>query len=153
VDKFITGESADIEKAGFYLEKIWRWTMVRRTYASPDPSNSDKRISDSLPNLYNRRVLVKLTKEEKEVYERLSREPKGRTAVDFIINVDWLCLYQTTADTLIKWKSQDNLLYQWVKLAWDGEKRALGKASFEKPQPNDAQGILTGTCHGSPKIR
>jgi hypothetical protein len=49
--------------------------MVRRTYASPDPADPSKRVSNSLPKLYNRRILVRLTRGEQEVYNVLSAKP------------------------------------------------------------------------------
>lgn len=172
LETFITGANVNPQNAGFYLGKIWKRAMVRRTYASPDPADPTKRVSDSLPKLYNRRVLVRLTKREQEIYDRLSKEPlrkiarfvgEGKVvwnrkyARQLILLSTWLSFSyfgdKVMADSIAMWKSYDDLLYRWIKLVHQGEEDALGEASFEVPEPDNAIGILGVLCRDSAKVR
>lgn len=169
---FVTGPNANPEKAGFYLRKVWKQSMVRRTYASQDPADPSKRVSDSLPKLYNRRILARLTDNEQDTYDALSKEPlrkiarflpEGKVvwnrkyARQLVLLSTWLGFYyfeeQVMASSVTMWKTYDDLLYQWVKLVHQGEERTLGEASFHLPEQNNAVGILSAVCRGSPKVR
>lgn len=44
LQKFVIRPHANSEKAGFYLAKIWKQSMVRRTYASPILSSGDSEM-------------------------------------------------------------------------------------------------------------
>lgn len=146
--------------------------MVRRTYASLDPADPNKRVSDSLPKLYNRRVIVRLTKGELDVYKKLSKEPlrkiarfigdgkvvwNRKYARQLMLLSTWLGFTyfdeKVMANSIAKWKACDDMLYQWVKLVHQGEEHTLGKASFDIPEPNNAVGILIAICRGSAKVR
>lgn len=61
-----------LRKAGFYLEKIWETAMIRRTCVSVELADHTRKIAESLPQLYNRRVICHLAKEEQDDYDSMS---------------------------------------------------------------------------------
>ncbi|OBT87126.1 hypothetical protein VE02_02227 [Pseudogymnoascus sp. 03VT05] len=86
IQTFVTGKDVDPTTSGEYLKRIWERCLLRRTYSSVDPSfgsnvsGERRRIGESLPLLFTRRIICRFTETEQKTYDELSREPLQKLA-------------------------------------------------------------------------
>ena len=175
VQTFITGDDANRDNAGFYLQKVWQKCLVRRTYASKDPMDMDlgKAIGEALPRLQTRRIICRFDKAEQEMYDKFSELPirklakfldNGRLvwnrkhARQLILNSTWLGFHwigdAVHAGTIKDWKALPSVLFYWIKLLHKKQEETLeGGAEFAIPDREDVPQKLAILCQGSPKLR
>jgi hypothetical protein len=78
-ETYVTNPTVPRALAGFYLGKIWRKCLIRRTYESKDPRDPmGPLISGSLPRLEIRRIECSFSNEEQMFYNLISKEPHAR---------------------------------------------------------------------------
>jgi hypothetical protein len=175
VKSFITGDDANRDNAGFYLQKVWQKCLVRRTYASKDPMDmtSGKAIGEALPRVQTRRIICRFTKAEQDMYDRFSEVPirklahfldNGRLvwnrkhARQLILNSTWLGFHwigdAVHAGTIKEWKASPAILFLWIQLLHKKHEEMLpGGADFALPERDDIPQQLAVLCQGSPKLR
>lgn len=172
VKNWITGPKADTLKRSFYLQKIWKKCLVRRTYVSKDPACPENIIGASLPKLYTRNIICRFNRDEQAEYDALSARPLQRLA-HFLPDgkVCWnrryarqLMLLSTatwyhwvnpymTAETVKDWMQSDNCLWSIVKAIHTFKTEATGDAGFILPEKQETTKLLALLFQGSPKLR
>lgn len=175
VKTFITGEDANRDNAGFYLQKVWEKCLIRRTYASKDPKdiNLGKAIGEALPRLQTRRIVCRFHESEQKTYDKYSELPirklahfldNGRLvwnkkhARQLILNSTWLGFHwigdSIHAGTIKDWKALPAIMYYWIKLLHKQQEQMLdGGAEFTIPDREDIPQQLAILLQGSPKLR
>ncbi|OBT70727.1 hypothetical protein VF21_10289 [Pseudogymnoascus sp. 05NY08] len=172
VHTWITGPNASLEKRGFYLEKAWKRCLLRRTYASKDPSDHNKVIGESLPRLFSRRIICRFSPDEQRSYNELSAMPLQKLAhflpdgkvcwnrkharnlmlLSTALSYQWTGDY-VTADQVKGWKAKKGCLWSRLELIRDSQVKATGKCDFDLPEKHEIAKQLALICRGSPKLR
>ncbi|OBT86740.1 hypothetical protein VE02_06275 [Pseudogymnoascus sp. 03VT05] len=172
IQTFITGPDASLEKRGFYLQKAWKRCLLRRTYASQDPSDPNKIIGESLPKLYSRRIVCRFSPDVQKTYNELSAAPlrklahflpdgrvcwnrrnsRNLTLLSTALSYQWAGDY-VTADQVKGWKAKKDCLWLWPELIQDKQLEATGKSDFILPEKHEISKQLALICRGSPKLR
>lgn len=155
IKTWVTAKDVDPYKSGEYLKKIWERCLLRRTYSSVDPAvelnalGEKKRIGESLPLLFTRRIICRFTETEQKRYDELSREPLQKLAKYLPDGrIVWnqhsarqLILLSTSllfhyihafmmADTVKQWKESPNLLWDILKYPWQARQRVYLYAAW-----------------------
>jgi hypothetical protein len=171
---YVTSPTVPRALAGFYLGKIWRKCLIRRTYESKDPRDPmGPLISGSLPRLEIRRIECSFSNEEQMFYNLISKEPHARLSHwlengqvvwnrkytrQLLLYCNWLKFFYISnsmmAASVPTWKASQNLLHDIVKAVWKKtEKDPDPETRFELPEKDDVSGLLACVCTGSPKVR
>jgi hypothetical protein len=170
VRTFITGETANKAKSGYYIQKIWGKCLIRRTYASQDPLDASKCIGEALPKLRTRRIICRFTKDEQADYDKFSATPQRKLAHilengklvwnrkysrQLILLSTWVGYHYISdyihAETIGDWKALPNLLHAWVKLLHKSQVEVYGEPQFDIPSYDDVPAQLAVVCKGAPK--
>lgn len=172
---WVAGRDVDPYTSGEYLKMIWRKCLIRRTYSSMDPSDELKapgekrRIGESLPLLFTRRIVCRFTEVEQKRYDELSKAPlqklarylpDGRIVWNqhsarqlILLSTSLLFQYIHTfmmADTVKKWKESPDLLWDMLKFIHNKQ----GNTPIcTVPGRNEVVKQLAVIFQGSPKLR
>lgn len=174
VKTYITAPQANPQKRSFYLQKVWRKCLIRRTYVSQDPAQPGREstIGESLPKLFTRNVICRFNKYEQEDYNKLSARPLQKLAhflpdgkvcwnrrylrqlmlLSTATWFHWVNAYMT-ADTVKEWMAMQNSLWGIVKMIHTFKLEATGDAGFTLPEKHEKTRLLAILCQGSPKLR
>lgn len=172
VRRWITSEHADKDKSGFYLQKVWRQCLLRRTYASKNPQNHQVVIGESLPKLFTRCIVSHFSPAEKKEYDTFAANPLRKlahflpdgqmcwnrryarelTLLSTSISYHWTNIY-LTADSTKEWREKEHCLWAIIKLLHDRKADAMGDAGFVLPEKHETAKLLALICQGSPKLR
>lgn len=175
LDMWVLGKDVDPSVGGERIREIWGACLLRRTYSSKDPSMDAgapgrvRRIGESLPLLFTRRIVCRFTEAEQQRYNDLSREPlrklarylddgrivwNQRSARQLILLSTSLLFHDiaafTMADTLKKWKESPNLLWDLLRFVHN---KQGDTATFSLPRSDDVVQQLALVCQGAPKLR
>lgn len=170
--QWITSEAADKDKSGFYLQKIWKQCLLRRTYASKNPQNHLMAIGESLPKLFTRCIVSHFSPAEKKEYDTFAANPLRKlahflpngqmcwnrryarelTLLSTSISYHWTNIY-LTADATKEFREKEHCLWTILKLLHDRKADAMGDPGFALPEKHETAKLLALICQGSPKLR
>lgn len=149
-------------EAGYNLARLNEMYMIRRTYAS---KVDGQMIGDAIPALVRRSVDLLYNDEDQKRYDlstvwarrhlvTLTEDGKiiwnAKHFRTLILQSTWIdfeyIAHHIHADSLTRWKDEDNMLYEWLKLIPEA------KRTFELPKHDDHISQISIVCQHSPKV-